>query len=266
MSKALFTAEDHSWLVCAYRESPYLEECIQSLMNQTVKSRIQVSTATPNDHIRSIAARYGLKLIVNQGQPGIGSDWNFALENGETEWMTIAHQDDLYEPGYTEAMLRNVNRCRRLILFFSDYAELRDGKKVETNKILRIKRMLLVPIRLFPGQRWARRLSLSVGDPICCPAVTYRKSVMEGIRFSESMIVSLDWEMMERLSRLKGGFAFDPGRLMCHRIHRESATTELISDHTRTREDYEMMRKFWPEKIARKLSKAYSESEKSNSI
>ena len=58
MSNARFSAEDHTWLVCAYQSSSYLESCVQSLLNQTVKSRIQISTATPNDHIRQIADKY----------------------------------------------------------------------------------------------------------------------------------------------------------------------------------------------------------------
>ena len=90
--------------------------------------------------------------------------------------------------------------------------------------------------------------------------------MMEGLTFTDRFSGALDWEMMEKLSRKKGQFAFDPGIRMCHRIHTESATTEIIGDHTRTREDYEMMRKFWPEAIAKRLSKAYSASEKSNKM
>ena len=264
MNNARFTAEDHTWLVCAYRESPFLEECIRSLACQTVKSRIQVSTATPNEHIRGLAEKYGLKLIVNPGKPGIGTDWNFALENGETELLTIAHQDDTYEPEYTEEMLKRMNRHRDPILYFTDYAELRGGKKVTSNRLLRIKRILLIPLRLFPGLVFARRLSLAFGDPICCPSVTYRKSVMKGMAFGSRFRSDLDWEMMEKLSRKKGRFVFDPGKRMCHRIHSESATTEIIGDHQRTAEDYEMMKKFWPDAVAKRLSRVYAASEKSN--
>ena len=266
MNKARFTAGDHTWLVCAYRESPYLEDCIKSLLNQTVKSRIQISTATPNGHIREISEKYRLKLIENPGEPGIGSDWNFALEHGETELLTIAHQDDLYEPEYTEKMLRQMNRCREPILFFCDYSELRGEKKTGSNRLLRIKRILLIPMKLFPGSRRMRRLSLSFGDPICCPSVTYRKTIMRDEKFSDRLAVSLDWDMMERLSRRKGQFAIGHGKLMCHRIHTASETTKLIENQTRKKEDYEMMRRFWPEWIAKPLSKAYSSSEKSNEI
>ncbi len=31
------TLKNHTFVICAYKESPYLEECIQSLMNQRIK-------------------------------------------------------------------------------------------------------------------------------------------------------------------------------------------------------------------------------------
>ncbi len=56
---------NHTFVVCAYKESEYLKECIESLLAQTVKSRIVIATSTPNEHIRSIACRYRLDVCVN---------------------------------------------------------------------------------------------------------------------------------------------------------------------------------------------------------
>ena len=39
----------HTFAVCAYKESPYLEECIQSVQNQTVQSKVIMTTSTPNE-------------------------------------------------------------------------------------------------------------------------------------------------------------------------------------------------------------------------
>ena len=49
---------NHTFAICAYKESPYLEECIESLINQTVKSNILIATATPSQYIDDIAAKY----------------------------------------------------------------------------------------------------------------------------------------------------------------------------------------------------------------
>ncbi len=94
---------------CAYGESPLLGECIESLLAQTVRTNILVSTSTPNDRISSAAKEYGVKLYVNEGKPGIAHDWSCAIAHCSTPLVTIAHQDDLYEPRYAETMLAHIN-------------------------------------------------------------------------------------------------------------------------------------------------------------
>lgn len=261
-----YRAADHTFALCAYGDSPYLEECILSLKAQTVQTRILISTSTPSEHISAIAEKYALPVYVNTGRSGIGGDWNAAYDRTETKLVTIAHQDDLYEPGYTEAMLRAVNEEKDPLLFFCGYRELRNGEKVSSNKNLRIKRLMLTPLkgRLFRNSRFIRRRILSLGCPVCCPSVTYVREKTGPAPFSTEMKVSLDWDMWERLSRKKGAFIYLPEQLMCHRIHRGSATTAMIGESMRTREDLEMFRRFWPGGIARLLGKLYADSEKSN--
>ena len=91
----------HTFAICAYKESEYLEDCVLSLMNQTVKSEIIVTTHTPNDFIKSICDKYDLKLYINKGEAGITQDWNYAISVCDTRYVTIAHQDDYYEPDNT---------------------------------------------------------------------------------------------------------------------------------------------------------------------
>ena len=51
---------------------------------------------------------------------------------------------------------------------------------------------------------------------------------------------------------------------MGHRIHEESTTTEIIGERIRTKEDYLMLCKFWPKKIAKFINKFYVKAENSN--
>ncbi len=232
----MFTAIDHTFAVCAYGESPYLAECVASLREQTMPTRIIMCTSTPNDVIEAVAGDNDLPLFVNGEEPGIGHDWNYALSCAETPLVTIAHQDDVYCADYTEKMLAAMNDCVRPLIFFSDCGELREEEKVTDNRLLRIKRLLL------------RSLKKLVPAPL----------------FSESMKCDLDWQAWERLSYEDGSFCYCPEILMYHRIHEDSETTRLIRNRVRTEEDLQMLRRFWPLLIAKAINMVYGYSQKSN--
>lgn len=46
---------NHTFAICAYKESEYLEDCIKSLKGQTVKTNIIMATSTPNDYVKNLA-------------------------------------------------------------------------------------------------------------------------------------------------------------------------------------------------------------------
>ena len=258
----------HTFVICAYKESPYLGECIRSLLGQSVKSRILMVTSTPNDSIRRTAEKYKIPLIINEGEGGIVQDWNFAYKQADTPYVTIAHQDDVYFPEYTEQMLGQMKKERRPLIWFSDYAEIRNGKIVRKNKLLQTKRLMLIPLRFstFWKSRFIRRRVLSFGCPICCPSVTFARENLPKTVFQVGFRSAEDWQAWERLSKLKGSFIYNKGIFVGHRIHQDSETSHILQDNQRQKEDYTMFCKFWPKWIARILTKAYSESEKSNEL
>ena len=261
-----YLPKDHSFIICAFRESPYLEQCILSLKNQLVPTAAAISTSTPNEHIRSLAEKYGLEVFVNAGEKGIAGDWNFALSCAKTPLVTLAHQDDIYLPEYTAEMLRGMNAVSAPLLFSSNYGEKRGEEEVYSNRLLNVKKLLRLPMRLFPGKKWARRMSLAFGDSICCPSVTYVSALMKRFPFEAGLKAGLDWQEWEKLSRLEGSFAYSNKPLMLHRIHAESETSRVIENTGRSSEDLEMFRRFWPEPVAKALSRLYAGSEKSNEI
>ena len=153
-------------------------------------------------------------------------------------------------------------------LDFSDYCEIRNGEKVENNQLLKVKRMLLSPLKVkkFQTSRFIRRRSLAFGCGICCPSVTFAVENLPNPVFTVHFRSCEDWEAWERLSRLKGTFAYDATIQMGHRIHEESETSIIIGDNARSTEDYEMYCRFWPKWIAKILIKLYSKSQQSNNI
>lgn len=256
----------HTFVICAYKESPYLENCIRSLLKQTVSSEIIMVTSTPNEWIEKNSEKYGIPLYVNTGEGGIAQDWNFAYQHCDSDYVTIAHQDDLYFEHYTEKILENVTSDS--LIAFSDYGEIREKQIITKNRNLMIKKILLFPLRNQWLQKsvWVRRRVLSMGNPICCPAVTYVKKNLPEQLFHVNFRSNVDWETWEALSGKKGKFVYVAQPLMGHRIHDGSETSATIQENLRTNEDYEMFRKFWPDFIAKKLARIYMTSEKSNEI
>lgn len=262
----------HTFVICAYKESPYLERCIESLCGQTVKTNVIIVTSTPNTYIKDVAERYDLPYFVNEGEGGITQDWNFgyqcAREKYGSDYITIAHQDDVYEKGYLKNVMKSLERARHPLIVFGDYYEIRDGKRVTSNKLLNIKRLMLFPLRsrLLQKSRWVRRRILSLGSPICCPSVTFAVNNLPKVIFANHYRACEDWEAWEKLSRLKGEFIYIPKLVMGHRIHEDSETTAAIGDNKRTDEELEMFCKFWPGWFARILLRQYSKGQQSNQL
>ncbi len=262
--------DSHTFVVCAYRESPYLEACIQSLLRQSVRSRIRIATSTPNEHIAGLAKKYRLPLCVREPgeQKGIAEDWNFALSCADTPFVTLAHQDDVYRKQYTEKILEAAEQCRHPLILFTDYYELREEATVKSNRLLKVKRLLLSPLRIhgFWTSRFVRRRILSMGSAICCPSVTLARENIPLPVFENNMKSNIDWQAWERLSRLDGEFAYVDRPLMKHRIHVASTTSGLLKENGRKQEDLLMYRRFWPGWIAAVIEHFYQTSEQSNEL
>lgn len=257
---------DHTFAVCAYKDSPFLEECLRSLERQTSRSRIVIATHTPSPFLEDVARRHGLELLVNSGPVGITQDWNYALSAVRTRFATIAHQDDTYEPQYAELVLGAMRAFPKPLIAFTDYGEIRGDKRVARNRLLAIKRLMLTPMRprAFASMRWARRLSLAFGDAICCPSVTFCLDNVARPVFRDGFRSCEDWQAWERISRRKGQFVYVRKRLMMHRIHAESETSRIIGDGARVEENLAMFLKFWPRPIAWLLNRIYTAAEASN--
>lgn len=263
----------HQFIICSYQFSPYLEVCIQSLLAQTRQSEICIATSTPNKRLADLAARYDLPIITHKGG-SIAADWNAALRISYAECVTLIHQDDIYEPQYLEHVLSAVENAvqygEKPQIVFSDYYEVRSNERVADNRNLRIKEILLMPIRSrrLRHLQMCKRLPICLGNAICCPAVTYVQAALPDREdvFLDNMGSNIDWQLWEELSRRQGSFVYVPERLMGHRIHEASTTSELIADSRRAQEDLYMLERFWPRPIARCIEHWYRRAEESNRV
>ena len=267
MTKNNTKSTSHAFVILAYKESPFLEDCIKSAISQSHQSEVVIATTTPNNYIQKFSTKYDLKVILGK-HTDIGGDFDFALNSANTDLVTVAHQDDIYNDTYAENILNAYEAHPSSTIIFTDYYEIRGRKNIYTNKLLKFKRLLLTPIRIKKSLKStsAKRLIIRFGNSICCPAVTIVKKSCPKNLFSSHFDSNVDWHAWETLTKKPGAFTFVNSKLVGHRISKSSTTTAVIKSGIRTKEDYEILCRFWPKPIAKIINKLYSRSKKSNSL
>lgn len=282
----------HVFAISAYGESPFLEDCIASLENQTSPGEIILCTSTPSAYLEKTAAAHSLPYFVRDGASSLKDDWNFcarkAAEEG-AELLTIAHQDDVYLPDYA----KNVQKAyiessrpkkdktgdapaRKVSLIFTA-AENIDGMG---NKIApkaeKVKRLLRWPLTTdLKHTKAGRRLSLAFGNSIPCPACTYvlgavtwgngaetgaAENTQNTEFFSSDCRFVIDWKKLAELADTDGSFEYvkEPGIRI--RLHEGQETARTMRDDTRKREELEMFEQFHTKSVAKLLMKFYGKS------
>lgn len=240
---------NHTFAVCAYNKSPYLEECVSSLVNQTVKTNIEIYTSTPNTYIFEIGKKFNVPVFVNEKSgKGIQEDWNFAYNHAGTDYVTVAHQDDLYDKNYVKAFLYYSKKYRDWSIFFTDYTPIKHGKsdKRDINSVIR--RILRLPVknRKKADKKWRKKAILCMGNSIVCPLVTYNKKRLGSNVFTSKYHYNLDWDTFLKLACTDGRFLYCDMILGRYRVHDGATSKDFIENHNREKEDISMFEKFWP--------------------
>lgn len=253
----------HTFVIPAYGDSPYIEECISSLRNQNMKSEILITTRQSTEHIKKAAEKNGIKLIINEKSECIADDWNFAYSIAGTKYVTLAHQDDIYLPGYTESNLMEAKVSKDVSIIFTGYKERTDSGISITSIKLFIKGFLLLPIlirRKGITSRFSKNLILRFGCPVCCPTVFFNKENLHNFAFDRNFRINPDWDAWLRLAEKDGRFILNRGKYLEHRIHSDSETAKNIE--RRREEDRLIFGRLWSFPISFILSSLYSLSYK----
>lgn len=257
----------HTFVVLAYKVSPFLGECLSSLRDQSVVSSIIVANSTPSPFIDQISRSFGYPVHINPESRGIASDWNFGLAQASTPFVTLAHQDDVYDRTYSEKMLKAANERSDNLITFSHYSEMIGGEiRTDTTNLLvkkclirasfGLSQMIASPVR--------KRMLVSFGSPIACPSVMYHRKHLTDFSFSSDLSISVDWGAWIDIALRHGSIAYVNEPLLTHRIHAGSETSTGIADNRRANEDLLLFEKLWPKPLAGLLARVYALSYSGN--
>ena len=193
---------EHTFAICAYKESPYLEECIKSVLNQEVKTNYLIITSTPNKTIEMLSKKYNIPYYIRYGECDIRDDWNFAYNKAKTKFVTVTHQDDIYEPNYSKEILRKYDP--NMLIYSTNYNMLKDGiKSYEKNN--KIKNLLKFFLRnkILAKVNFFKISSLAFGASVICPSVMYNKELLGDNIFTSELKCSIDWDTYLKIAKMK---------------------------------------------------------------
>ena len=251
---------NHTFAVCAYKESPFLEECLRSVVEQSEKTNVILCTPTPNEMITSLSVKYNVPLYVNpDADADMQGSWNYALSVASTDFVTICHQDDYYSPDYFLAVKDHLPED--LLYLHTNYKNAftdKDGNtEIKTSKNIRFKRF----IHFFFANRWQqksrffKRWDLRFGNSVCCPTCTYNKKALPAPLFVSKLRHGVDWDLYITLASEKGRVAYVRKPVVFKRIHLDAQTHEDVLSGVRAREDIILYSRLWPKPFAKLFQK-----------
>jgi glycosyltransferase involved in cell wall biosynthesis len=249
----------HSFVVLAYKDSPFLPACVASVCAQTVASSVVITTSTPSAYIDEVAARFGVPVKVNPQRAGIAADWAFGLAATDARYVTLAHQDDVYYPTFAEQTLDAFGRWREGVVCFTGYEEIDDDGRPKSSKISKIKHLIqffAIGGRERVGGRSLHAI-LALGNTLPCSTVTYDRQSLGDFRFSDSLASNLDWDAWMSLLDRGETFLHVNARVVGRRHNALTETSALIRDGRRAREDLIMFRRLWPKAIGDVIAFVY---------
>lgn len=231
----------HTFVILAYLENDNLEECIKSVLNQTIKSNVIIATSTKNDFIIDLASEYGLGVMVNDSPSNKGRDYNYALNTFDTKLVTIAHQDDIYDRNYVKEILKSYEQNKDASIIFTDHYEILKDKKIKDNFKKKITKLLLKPLKYkrLQNKKYFKNLVLKYKQCFCTSSVTYVKNNINKEFFVTDLTYNNDWLSFINLARDESKFVYINKKLVGKRVN-DKKIEEKIN------EDIFVYRKMWP--------------------
>ena len=222
----------HTFVILAYHESDDLEECIKSVINQSVKSNVVIATSTPNDYIIDLASEYSLGVMVNKEKSNKGRDYNFAVNSFDTELITIAHQDDLYDRNYTKEILNCYKKNSEATIIFTDNYEIDDSIKIKSSKKLFWKRYFLFPLRFkfFQNKKFFKLRALRRDKHICTSSITFVKKNIHKDIFPTNLKYDNDWQGLIDLAKENTRFVYLAKKLVGYRVMEKEINKKKIKE------------------------------------
>jgi glycosyltransferase involved in cell wall biosynthesis len=177
-----------------------------------------------------------IQIVQNEESKGLASNWNHAFSLAETDYVCLAHQDDLYDPRYLQTMLDHLEEYPSAGLIHCQARTINEDGTVFHSPIERFKLRFWEHMKNMDRGNVYRRLFH--GNFICCPSIVYRRQVHSRVRgFDTSLSFCSDWDYSFRVLLAGMDIAAVPETLISYRRHRSNATRNHVASLNRYKEE-----------------------------
>ena len=210
-----------SIIVPIYNVEKYINDCIQSIIEQTYK-KIEIilindgSTDKSGEKCNKYARKDKRITVINTKNEGVSKARNIGIQEAKGKYITFIDADDYVERNYVENLYRQcIDNCADMsICGIQDVTE----KKIKVKKSNKIKEILnseealkeLLNEKYYPCVVWAKM---------------YKKEIFKNIRFNEKTKIAEDLEIIYKLIDQCNKISVDTSKYLYNYRKRKTSVT-----------------------------------------
>lgn len=208
--------------VPAYNQGEYLEQTIQSLLNQTVHPvEIVVSNNFSTDSTSKVLEKYSerVRVVTPPSHLSMMKHWNFVVSQLKGEWVSLISSDDVAKPDFVETLLQGIQKSRNAILIRGGW------ENIDQNGIVRNKHYLLSVRKIAsPPETLMEQL---LGPKLSFAAFAVKREIWEKVGgFPEECALNGDWGFWLKISPY-GNFVYEDRLISQYRANYRDGQEKL---------------------------------------
>jgi len=226
-----------------YNGQEFLEECLQSAINQTYPNiEIVIVDDCSADDTSNIIVKYAardtrIKIFHNEKNLGLVGNFNRCIQIAQGDWIKFLLQDDYLTDNCIETMLAGISEqdrivvCKRTFLLDEDMSE--DKKRYYETEVVTFEKLGIIsktPVFINPKQvagMAAGNICMNfIGEPT---SVMFGKEIVNKMgHFNKDLAQICDLEYFLRIGSTYG-IKYIPSELSYFRIHEQSTTSSNVN-------------------------------------
>lgn len=232
-----------SIMVPAYGESPYLEETLKSLIENSTTEISQIfvfDDASTTSHILDTCNKFGQDIQYNRNKTNIGLAGNFqnCINQSTTKYTMIIGSDDRVMPGFEETFLRAVGEWPETSILQLGVRAIDENGNVINGLTERIK-AIISPVRKMDKNTSGAHLikRLLIGQWLYFPAIVWRTETLKRYPLNLEYRTAVDLNLILEMALKNEIFTLCSRPVFEYRRHKESVSSQLGRSAARTKEE-----------------------------